>query len=244
MAPFFVTRASVRNLKTLITRPASSLANVPSSHVSEALAAGLGCRTHAALQALVTSNPVAELLLPDTLRCKRRLVELGHDRAARTWNGFPNFLFRHGGKTPEFRTTRSKVWRNMMVAAINVGLEKKLFGYSPDDNWWTPQDSRGAEFEFLFDGRHPARALISDAHFGELTISVLLYPTPGIQMYPSGSGFKDGAAFASGWLERTLGVWLQAGGKPILECRQHLLEPVGSAGIVPNGFRDRGKLMM
>lgn len=244
MRPFFVTSASVRHLKGLLARPGSSLATVPSSHLSEALAAGLGCRTYAALRARLAASPVAEVILPDTAACKRRLAELGHTHAAARWPGFPDMLARRGYPIPTYKGTRVRAWRNMMIAGINVALAQRLVGYGPEDNWWRDRADPAGQFDFDFLGDIPALGCLSDAGFGELRVSVLLYPKKDVRMTDTGSGFRDGSAFASGWLERNLGVWLQTGNRPMLECRQHLLKPVADAVITPKGFGDRGRFMM
>lgn len=244
MRPFFVTPASVRHLKDMLIRPGSSLSTVPSSHLSEALAASLGCRTHAALRALLAASPVAEVTLPDTAACKRRLAELGHTHAAARWSGFPDMLVRRGASAPTYKGTRARAWRNMMIAGINAALSQKLVGYSPEDNWWGDRDDPAGQFGFEFPGGIPALGCLSDAGFGELRVSVVLYPKKDVHMTDTGSGFRNGSAFASGWLERNLGVWLQTGGKPMMECRLHLLKPVADAMVTPEGFGDRGRFMM
>lgn len=244
MRPFFVTAASVRHLKELLARPRSSLSTVPSSHLSEALAAGLGCRTHAALRARLAAGPVAEVTLPDTAACRRRLAELGHIQAAARWSGFPDMLARRGVPVPTYKSTRVKAWRNMMIAGINAALTQELVGYGPEDNWWGDRADPAGQFSFEFPGGIPALGCFSDAGFGELRVSVLLYPKKDVRMTDTGSGFRDGSAFASGWLERKLGVWLQTGGKPIIECRLHLLKPVADTVIVPVGYGDHGRFMM
>ena len=132
----------------------------------------------------------------------------------------------------------------MMVAGINAALAQRLIGYGPEDNWWGDRADPAGQFDFEFSGGIPAQGYLSDAGFGELRVSVLLYPKKDVRMTDTGGGFRDGSAFASGWLERTLGVWLQAGGRPMLECRQHLLKPVADTLVATKGFGDRGRFMM
>jgi hypothetical protein len=46
-----------------------------------------------------------------------------------------------------YKSPRTRAWRNLMVAAINAGLEQGHFGLTPDDNRWPG---------FIpHDGRHP-----------------------------------------------------------------------------------------
>ena len=139
---------------------------------------------------------------------------------------------------------RVKAWRNLLIAGINAALCQRLVGYGPEDNWWGDCDDPAGQFSFEFPGGIPALGLLSDAGFGELRVSVLLDPKTDVRMTDTGSGFRDGSAFASGWLERNLGVWLQTGGRPMMECRQHLLKPLADTPIAPRGFGDRGRFMM
>ena len=72
---FFVSAAAVRNLKQSAQHRARS---VSSSHLSEALAAALGFKTHAALRAALADHATVEVPKPSNARMVRRLHELGH----------------------------------------------------------------------------------------------------------------------------------------------------------------------
>lgn len=138
--------------------------------------------------------------------------------------------------------TRKAAWRNMMVAAINAGLEQGLFGLAPDDNRFDGDD---ATYRFLFD-RLPAIAHIRDIRFGELSVHVAINPTDKAEDWidSSNAGFLAGDAFASGWLEREKGRWLQVSEGPTGCVRAALLDRIVAARPEPVGYADNGRFMM
>ena len=159
-------------------------------------------------------------------------------------------------ETKPYTTERSRAWRNMMIAAVNAGLEQGLFTLHPDGNKWPhadedthPEDTknRGAIYRFEFGPViAPAIAWVGDAGWGELSIHVALWPTQDAERWivVGNGGFTVGEAFASGWLERRKGAWLQFNGAPILQCRRVLLQSVAASPIDPVGYKDHGPLMM
>jgi hypothetical protein len=105
--------------------------DVSSSHPSEALAAASGRRTYATLLAELPrfrGDPPIELL--DDRWFDRRLHELGYPAD-------PEFAFEHladagvistfapGASEIEYRSARSKAWRNLMLFAINESRSRK-----------------------------------------------------------------------------------------------------------------------
>ena len=139
---------------------------------------------------------------------------------------------------------RHRAWRNLMVAAINAGIEQHVFeldGTSSEG----PRDAPDLVYEFAFCDL-PAVACAADVGFDELGIYAALLPTRrgrDLIIY-NDAGFEAGAAFAVGWLERRAGKWLQSSGGPILSCRKRLLDLIAEAVIEPAGYRDHGKLFM
>jgi hypothetical protein len=135
---------------------------------------------------------------------------------------------------------RKAAWRNMMVAAINAGLDQGLFGLDPKDNRFEDD----ATFRFEFDSL-PAIAHIRDISFGELAVHVAVNPTDQaedwIESYDA--GFHAGDAFASGWLEREKGRWLQASDSPVGCARAALLDRIAAARPDPKGYADAGRVM-
>jgi len=136
--------------------------------------------------------------------------------------------------------TRKAAWRNMMVAAINAGLDHGLFGLEPEDNRFEDD----ATFHFEFDGL-PAIAHIRDISFGELAVHVAINPTDRAEDWIESynSGFLAGDAFASGWLEREKGRWLQASDSPVGCARAALLDRIVGARLDANGYADAGRVM-
>jgi hypothetical protein len=133
-------------------------------------------------------------------------------------------------------------WRNLMVAAINAGLEQGIFGLAENDNRW--KTTYGI-YRFDFD-ELPAIACVCDAGFGELSVHVALNPTRRAEEFivSSNAGFIAGDAFASGWLERKLGAWLQTSTSATGSVRTALLERIVAANPAPQGFSDNGRVMM
>ena len=229
--------------------------HVRSSHLSEALAAALGFRTHAALLNEVRKteeDPVIHLLDDD--RFDARLQEFGYP---------PDMEFSFELLEAEglvftkplssfninYRTTRKKAWRNLMVSAINEGIRQKLFSLRAYDNRWPgaePESSshRGAGFvfEFLLPDDKPAKGYVGDAGFGELSIHAAVNPK-GDWVRTSNGGFHAGDAFASGWLERKNGAWLQSS-PDMFSCRKVLTKPLSEMHISPLGYGDRGQVIL
>ncbi len=137
--------------------------------------------------------------------------------------------------------TKLAAWRNMMVAGINAGLEQAVFGLTPEDNRW---DGDEAVYRFEFDGL-PAIACVRDIGLGELSVHVAIEPTKtaerSIRAY--NAGFVAGEAFASGWLERESGAWLQTSRSPTGSIRNLLLDRIAHVQLKPLGYADNGRVM-
>ncbi|AIB13206.1 hypothetical protein ABAZ39_14680 (plasmid) [Azospirillum argentinense] len=134
--------------------------------------------------------------------------------------------------------TRTAAWRNMMVAAINTGLDRGLFSLDAGDNRWG--DGEGV-YRFDFAGL-PAIASVRGAGFGELGVSVAVRPTERAAEFvrTANAGFLAGDAFASGWLERKDGKWLQSPDKPMNAFRRDLLPVIARETVEPRGFAASG----
>lgn len=144
-----------------------------------------------------------------------------------------------GGKT------RLRAWRNVMIAAINAGLDQKQFGLDPDDNRWT--GDRGV-YHLAISGM-PAIASVGDAGFGELAIKVAVKPRSDAEEFIKpftgpDEPFRAGEAFASGWLERRKGKWLQTSSRPLCYFRRDLLPILGAPEIRANGYLPEGRVML
>lgn len=246
---FFVSEAAVRNFKHMAQR---RLAGVSSSHMSEAIAAGLGFKTHAALRAALAGRPTVEVQKPSNPEIARRLRQLGYSAIPddlhlvpaldQSYSPFKKFPLR------KKRGVRWTGWRNLMVSAINAGLEQRLFGLSPDEDWWpgaAPEHNGGetGHYRFTFDGDMEAIASLAAIGSAELSIHVLLEPRRADIEADHCGGIADGSAFAHGWLERRLGAWLMDGGEDF-ECKRAMQARIAQTQIVPLGYADLGSFLM
>ena len=232
--------------------------HVSSSHLSEAIAAALGFRTHASLlAALPATSDDPDFVLLDDDAFEARLIDFGHPPD-------PEFTFEYL-QVPWLRTTyapraweieyksaRDKAWRNLIVETVNEGLRRKLFSLNPNDNRWDGWTERHAEnsarsvtFDFQLSNGRPAIGYVADAGFAELAVNVAVIPTLRGQMWVSqfNAGFRAGDAFAASWLERERGAWIQSS-TTSFACRRPLLLELASLNVRPMGFGDRGRVIM
>lgn len=225
--------------------------HVKSSHLSEALAHSLGFRTYAAMQAaMVGPEQDRPFALLQTQRFVERLKQLGYE-------GDPEFDFEMTILTPvpgvvstvpdsaydiEYKTTRQKAWRNLMVCAVNAALAQKLFTLRPGDNRFPDNMRRGEVFEFVLPNGLPARGSVSDAGFNELSVHAAVNPKADMVRAFNG-GFDAGDAFGTTWVERERGAWMQSSDSSF-NCRKGLLDHLAALQVEPMGYGDRGRVIM
>ena len=226
--------------------------DVKSSHITEALAACMGFRTHAALKAAMTgSEDDRPFYLLDPERFLRRLVELGYPVDPKD----PEFDFEvwHVGKGAistmpesayeiEYKTVRQRAWRNLMVCAINAALERKLLSLRPGVNRFVGLDGHGTLFDFTLPNGLPARGYLSDAGFHEVNVHAAVNPK-GTWIRAGNADFEAGDVVALGWLERERGAWLQSSDTRF-SCRKALLAKMAAMQVEPHGYGDRGRVIM
>lgn len=221
---------------------------VPSSHLTEALAAAAGARTQASLRVRL-DNGRSAIALTDA-PFLTRLAALGHPLHG--WPGFRQLSLDAWTDSPH-RSSRAMAWRNMMAAAINAGLCQGLFDLTPAGMFWPGAEApeHGRHGSWIYDvplaSGIPARAYVLDIGWGELTLHVAFWPTDDDWLRASGAGFYAGEAVASGWFERTKGAWLQAdrrGGGPDLSMRRHRTADVLETNTIPMGYFDHGQFFM
>jgi hypothetical protein len=139
---------------------------------------------------------------------------------------------------------RGRAWRNLMVATVNEGLDRNMFGLDPK--------SEPSPLAFRFEvGGLPAIAHVSDAGFCELAIKAAIWPTPDAEQWIkcSNAGFLAGECFAYGWFERLKGRWLQTPqtsyvSNVLLRCRANKMASVADLVVKPMGYADCGKFML
>lgn len=264
MASMALTDDGLRTVKHALL---SRFEGEKSSHLTEALAAACGHRTHASLLAAIRSEGPdgAEFVLMDEAAFVRRLTHLRGTRflpEAMT-EDFDDLDFDHGTsmlrtRSAKFRridysrSTRRRAWRNAMVAAINEAIERRLFSLRPGDNRWFGRPinrhrvQQANVFRFQVDGKIPAIASLWDAGWDEISVHVALWPTDEAdhRIAWANAGFGAGEVFASGWLERRTGAWLQVSSESgqgwSFRCRAPRLETVAAIQVEPRGYADRG----
>lgn len=245
---FFVSHAALRNLKERARR---HVPGVSSSHLSEAIAFALGFRTHAALRAAFAGRPTAEARKPDNVALVRRLHELGYHEIPQDTRPLPALDVSYS----PFRTyplrksygVRWRAWRNLMVATVNAGLEQRLFGLSPGEDWWprarAEEGTARGLFRFSLDGDMQALASVDAISGDELSLHVALNPASGIVDPDETIGIDRAAAFGRCWLERRLGAWIQDGGEDF-GCKRTIMQRVVGIQIKPLGYADQGSFIM
>lgn len=245
---FFISEAALRHLKQRAQRGVS---DVSSSHLSEAIAAALGFKTHAALRAALAGQATAEAQKPSNARLIQRLRQLGYS-APDDLRLLPEFEHSYSlFKSFPLRTRRGvrwRAWRNLLVSAINAGLEQRLFGLSPGENWWPggapdSHECTRSTYRLVFDGELPTVASVDAISGDELSICVVLKPRKADIQPESYCGLSDGDAVAHCWLERRLGAWIQDGGEDF-RCKRSMQSRIADVKIEPIGYSDQGSFFM
>lgn len=146
----------------------------------------------------------------------------------------------------KYDTPRKRAWRNMMVSAINVAISKSWFSVLPGTNRWpgyvNGNQQESYVYSFSFGEGIPATASVRDIGYEELSIHVALWPT-GKDIRSWTAGFSAGEAFATGWLERGRGAWLQFTPE-LFHCRRRRIPLIEAVEVRAKGFGDRGRFFM
>lgn len=252
-----------RALKDIKRTIQSHYPDIQSAHITEAIAAGLGYRTNAAmrldLDRRAADDPDYAYL--DNERFVERAVELAGRPVRASDIAFTKLqptgainTISSGGVSINLQSSRrQRAWRNVMVATINAGIEQRLFTIRPGDNRWdAPLVSgrkSGATFSFSI-GDIPALGYVSDAGYDELEVHAALWPTErgGKFVGAINADFYVGDVIASGWLERRDGAWLQvsagSGTGWTFRSRRHRLDAVAALQVRPHGFAASGRFIM
>ncbi|MBK7617589.1 MAG: hypothetical protein IPJ08_25130 [Burkholderiales bacterium] len=190
---------------------------VKSSHISEALAAAMGFRTNAALKASLVGpeqdRPFA-LLHPE--RFLSRLVDFGYPLNPND----PEFDFElryekagvvstipTSGYDIEYKSARSKAWRNLMVFTVNEALARKLLTLRLMTTASRPATA-AALFDFSLPNGLPCVGTVR-CRLWRVNVHAAVNPT-GPLVRTINAEFSAGDAVARGWLERERGVWRKA----------------------------------
>ena len=264
MTAIALTQHGLRTVKRAL---APSFPSCGSAHLSEALAAGFGFRTQAALLERIKTSSEADPdhVLLDEEAFAARLHELAGAPVMHTRIITNQFARQHHHPddgvcktrsalwdTVKYRSRRDRGWRNLLVAAINAGITQRLFTIRPGDNRWPGaggHDARGigTTCVYRFEIRDIlAIASVSDAGWDELSIHVALWPTADADRWIrcSNPGFLAGEACATSWLERQKGAWLQVASDKYFTCRGKRLDTVAALDVPPMAFGDRGSFCL
>ncbi|MFV5264573.1 hypothetical protein ACMUMS_13575 [Acinetobacter courvalinii] len=249
MASVLLNQIALSNLKSAIQL---AFPNCKSSHLTESMAAALGFKTNAALKAyLLNSSVNRHYGLLDGVAFMQRLKELGNSNLPLTYNfeslkdldgvisTVPSGAYLH-----KYGTKRQIAWRNIMVFSINEALKKELISLDIPSNWQSEPyiKQEPVLFDFYLPNDLPVRVYISDAGFYELSIHAAVNPKNN-SVKAFNAGFNAGDAFATSWLERETGAWLQNNSSQF-SCRKFLLESLASLEIKPLGYGDRGRIIL
>lgn len=235
---------SIETLKLLKIATKAVLPSVKSSHLTEAIAFATGEKTNAALLSHlkhISENPNFVLLNED--RLIQRLSSLGYQVPSNfSFDQLGTNIIKLTGKPKNDRSVRRKVWRNLLTAGINEAIRRKLIGLNEDDNWWPGADERN-NCEYIFSFTLPSGS-IAKCHMylishGELQFNVAVNPK-GDHLIEFNPKFRAGDAWASGWLERKDGAWIQESATR-LSCRKFLLKQFSDLNLTPIGYGNSGK---
>lgn len=235
-----------------------------SAHVTEAIAYGLGYRTHAAMKSrLDLRHPLdPDYGYFDMQRFVERARELSGKDEVYLYNLTLANIAPYGVLATYTKDTapvdlrsslRRRAWRNAMVLAINGGIEQRHFTIRRGDNRWDAPivDGRRDSGVYHFDASGiPGIAAVTDAGWDELAIHVALWPTSEAErrVTAANAGFLAGDLFATGWLERRKGAWLQISEDVAtgwsFSSRKHCLRPVSEIDIHPAGYSDHGPFII
>jgi hypothetical protein len=128
---------------------------------------------------------------------------------------------------------------------VNEALQRRLFSLRPGDNRWPGYDQDKREsylFDFTLPCDLPAKVAIHDAGFDELSVRVAVNPK-GDWVKACNAGFSAGDVFASTWVERRNGAWIQSSDTSFC-CRRPLLDSIVNMKVEPLGYGDRGRVIM
>lgn len=159
--------------------------------------------------------------------------------------GSPNAYFNIGRPKPEKPPGRSAIlataangptweaWRNVMVWAVNAGLEQGHFGLEPDDNRFKGQDH---VYRFDMDGL-PGIAYVRAMPDGELMLHAAINSSKQAEqtIRIGMAGLAGGEGFSEGRMERLNRKYLHST-RPYTSFRTTLLFQVAEMKVQPNGF--------
>ena len=146
----------------------------------------------------------------------------------------------------DYFTAREVAWRNLMVAAINAGLEQRVFKLRQSRDAWAEDEVR--TYEFALPGLPHRRAVVHARDIGhdEIMFHVMVEPDATgltvIDCRPHKLQLRHCSGAAVGWFERRRGKWLQRA--PNITAKTWLVDTLFVMRVEPLGYRDGGRVMM
>jgi hypothetical protein len=143
-------------------------------------------------------------------------------------------------------SAKAKLAQKVLVRTINEFLRRGVFTLDPAD---APQDHPVIEFDMA---GIPAIAAVSDVGHGELSIKVTLWPNAHGREFIKAAALASahrsgrGGFYASAWLERKTGAWLQtSNGLSSVYCAKASREELEAMPWEePLGFEADGKFFL
>ncbi|CUH45457.1 hypothetical protein [Ruegeria atlantica] len=231
---------SPETIKRVKRALSTQITTAKSSTLTECLASGLGYKTHAALVADFDEDP--EIRLFSETDFGARFLELNPNPRVETNAAVERALAsaigpgviptkpNNGNAVRIADTKRNRAWQNVMVAAVNEAIARRHITVRAGDNRWTQSDNDvGIGFHFEIEG-HPAYCHLRDAGWDEVAVKVTVWPTAEVEKWgrvaiaARRGAYLAGDLYASGWLERKDGAWLQTPESHVIFCKRDRLD--------------------
>lgn len=119
--------------------------------------------------------------------------------------------------------------------------EPRVFTLRPGDNRFGDKGDARNVFDFTLPNGLPARARLFDAGFHEVSVHAAVNPKGTTLQAPS--GLLDCDAYGSTWIERETRAYMQTSPKDF-HCKNSLLKELAELEVKPQGFGDRGRVIV
>lgn len=136
-------------------------------------------------------------------------------------------------KITEYKTDREIAWRNLMVTAINAGIEAGFL--SADES----KEINGKRIEFDIEQLGKTFATFESLEYGEVSIEVVVGPKTKDDLqftkFPTGAVAK-----AQGFMERASGFYLQPS-PSLFQAKKAVQQNLYKLDVEPEGYEDIGR---
>lgn len=148
-----------------------------------------------------------------------------------------------------YPSLHSRAWRNLMVAATNAALDQGhiTLRAPPAEDRQTGQyrQDKATVFHFTLPGGVKGVGAVREIAWDEIGIHSAVHLTDDADRWITSrnANFFAGKAFASGWLERRGGLFLQSSIRHFA-CRKDVKAALAAAEIEAMGYRDHGLVIL